>query len=105
MLINLLKTVLNAKNVYFFCDSSKACTASFRFDVSVRVTKKSSRWHRNIKLKKKRKHLVPKCLFQIIGDKNRHLVKNAYQKINFLISQQKHMLWVLKRNVSMRRFF
>ena len=33
------------------------------------------------------------------------LVKSAYQKINFLISQQKHILWVLKRTVSMRRFF
>ena len=26
-------------------------------------------------------------------------------KINFLITQPKHMLWVLKRTVSMRRFF
>ena len=30
----------------------------------------------------------------------RPLVKSAYQKINFLISQPKHMLWVLKRMVS-----
>ena len=30
-----------------------------------------------------------------------HLAK----KFNFLISQPKHMLWVLKRTVSMRRFF
>ena len=29
----------------------------------------------------------------------------AYLKINFLISQLKHMLWVLKRPVSVRRFF
>ena len=36
---------------------------------------------------------------------NRPLVKSAYQKNNFLISQPKHMLWVLKRTVSMRRFF
>ena len=35
----------------------------------------------------------------------RTLVKSAYKKINFLISQPKHMLWVLKRTVSMRRFF
>ena len=35
----------------------------------------------------------------------RPLVKGAYQKNNFLISQPKHMLWVLKRTVSMRRFF
>ena len=33
------------------------------------------------------------------------LVKSAYQKFNFLISKPKHMLWVLKRTVSMRRFF
>ena len=33
------------------------------------------------------------------------LVKSAYQKIYILISQPKHMLWVLKRTVSMRRFF
>ena len=31
--------------------------------------------------------------------------KSAYQKIIFLISKPKHMLWVLKRTVSMRRFF
>ena len=36
---------------------------------------------------------------------NRPLVKSAYPKNNFLISQPKHMLWVLKRTVSMRRFF
>ena len=35
----------------------------------------------------------------------RHLVKSVYQKTIFLISQPKHMLWVLKRTVSMRRFF
>ena len=31
--------------------------------------------------------------------------KSAYLKIIFLISQPKHMFWVLKRTVSMRRFF
>ena len=30
---------------------------------------------------------------------------SAYSKINFLISQPKHILWVLKRTVLMRRFF
>ena len=35
----------------------------------------------------------------------RALVMIAYQEINCLISQSKHMLWVLKRTVSMRRFF
>ena len=33
------------------------------------------------------------------------LVKSAYKKISFLISQPKYMLWVLKRTVSVRRFF
>ena len=36
---------------------------------------------------------------------HRALVKSAYQKNNFLISQPKHMLWVLKRTVLMRWFF
>ena len=31
--------------------------------------------------------------------------KSVYLKIIFLISHPKHMLWVLKRIVSMRRFF
>ena len=35
----------------------------------------------------------------------RPLVKSAYQKFNFLISQPEHMVWVLKRTVSMRWFF
>ena len=33
------------------------------------------------------------------------LVKSAYRKCNFLIYQPKHMFWVFKRTVSMRRFF
>ena len=36
---------------------------------------------------------------------NRPLVKSVYQKINFLISQPKHTLWVIKGTVSMRGFF
>ena len=32
-------------------------------------------------------------------------VKSVYQKCIFLISQPKHMLWVLRRTVSMRRSF
>ena len=35
----------------------------------------------------------------------RPLVKSACQKNNFLISQPKHLFLVLKRTVSMRRFF
>ena len=41
----------------------------------------------------------------ILNLRPRTLVKSVYQKINFLISQPKHMLWALKRTVSMRRFF
>ena len=37
--------------------------------------------------------------------KSRRPHKSAYLKIIFLISQPKHMLWVLKRTVSMRLFF
>ena len=39
------------------------------------------------------------CLVLILS------VKSALRKFNFLISKPKHMLWVLKRTVSMRRFF
>ena len=35
----------------------------------------------------------------------RVLVMIAYQVNNCLISQPKHMLWVLKRTVTIRRFF
>ena len=35
----------------------------------------------------------------------RALAMIAYQVIYFLISQPKHILWVLKRSVTMRRFF
>ena len=51
-------------------------------------------------------------LINIVGPKMsafyvyiRPSVKSAYQKNNVLISQTKHMLWVLKKTVSMRRFF
>ena len=36
---------------------------------------------------------------------NFSLAKSVLQENNFLISQPKHMLWVLKRTVSMRLFF
>ena len=35
----------------------------------------------------------------------RALAMSAYKVINCLISQPKHMLWVLKRTVLMRRYF
>ena len=35
----------------------------------------------------------------------RALVMSAYKVINCLIFQPKHMFWVLKRTVLMRRFF
>ena len=34
----------------------------------------------------------------------RHLVKSAQQEIYFLISQPKHMLWVLKRTVWLKGY-
>ena len=43
--------------------------------------------------------------YQFIMACNRALVMIAYQVINCLISQPKHMLWVLKRTIAMRRFF
>ena len=39
------------------------------------------------------------------GNMDRTLVKSAERKFNFLISQPKHMLWLLKRTISMRQFF
>ena len=36
---------------------------------------------------------------------NRPPDKRVYWKIIFFISHPKHMLWILKRTVSMRRFF
>ena len=36
---------------------------------------------------------------------DRTLVKSAYQKFNFLFSQRKHIMLVLKRTASIRRFF
>ena len=41
----------------------------------------------------------------VLSDHSRSPDTSAYHKIIFLISQPKHMLWVLKRTVSMRRFF
>ena len=32
-------------------------------------------------------------------------ISGIYQKKNFLIFQPKHILWVLKRTVSVKRFF
>ena len=52
---------------------------------------------------KKTGYKLPFVRIQII--QCRPLVKSAYQKIIFLLSQPKHMLWVLKRTVSVRRFF
>ena len=43
--------------------------------------------------------------YQFIMACIRALVMIAYQVIDCLISQPKHMLWVLKRTIAMRRFF
>ena len=52
------------------------------------------------------RHLTEFLLYWIqIHAKLSTLVKSVYQKVNFLISQPKHMFWVLKRTVSMRQFF
>ena len=51
-------------------------------------------------------HKVPEFAFVIVFDEKSYcltgLIKSLY---NFLISQPKHLLWVLKRNISMRLFF
>ena len=49
-------------------------------------------------------HLLTE-IFTLLSQSSRPLVKSAYQNNSFLISQRKHMLWVLKRTVSLRRFF
>ena len=60
---------------------------------------------KNFKIFSKRK-VKERCILLILSMvMSRPLVKSAYPKNSFLISQQKHMLWVLKRTVSMRRFF
>ena len=45
------------------------------------------------------------CLGIWVSNVNRPPDKSAYWKIIFFISHPKHMLWVLKRTGSMRRFF
>ena len=44
-------------------------------------------------------------LNQAESESARLIDKSAYLKFIFLISQPKHMLFVLKRTVSLRRFF
>ena len=51
----------------------------------------------NSKINTSRYHIYLMC--------SRPPEKSAYWKTNFLTSQPKHMLWVLKRTVSVRRFF
>ena len=41
----------------------------------------------------------------MIQVRHRALDKSLYMKTIFLVSQPKHILWVLKRTISMRRFF
>ena len=48
---------------------------------------------------------VQKSYSKSLIHSKRTLVKRVKRKINFLLSQPKHMLWVLKRTVSVRRFF
>ena len=51
------------------------------------------------KYKNEKDQQIPQC------NESRTLVKSEQRKFNFLISQPKHMSWVLKWTVSMRRFF
>ena len=44
-------------------------------------------------------------MYTNFSDTERSPDKNAYLLNNFLMSQPKHMLWVLKKSVSLRRFF
>ena len=46
-----------------------------------------------------------RCCNYVVMKIIRPPAKSAEQKIIFLISEPKHMLWVLKWTVSMRRFF
>ena len=72
-------------------------------------------FHKGINLGSEEQGLMFKEMFWISACKGfakisviksyRPLDKSVYRKNNFLISQPKHMLWVLKRTVSMRRFF
>ena len=41
-------------------------------------------------------------LASLVDTFSQALVESAYQKINFIISRTQHMLWALKRTVSMR---
>ena len=50
-------------------------------------------------------HCLPNYPFSGLGGSSRPLVNSVYQKNIIFISQPKHMLWVLKRTVSMRQFF
>ena len=54
-------------------------------------------------------HCLAKYLFTGIDKLSEYVVrppdKSAYWKTIFFISHPKHMLWALKRTVSMRRFF
>ena len=67
-----------------------------------------ARGHVHLFLAREHYHLFPYAVIFLQLSKleiNRPPDKSAYQKIIFLISQPKHMLWVFKRTVSMRRFF
>ena len=71
-----------------------------------------SRWYGGIHLGPDRFKHINNCTRMILEQNGyikekvfRNLDKSVYQKIILLFSHPKHMLWVLKRTVSMRRFF
>ena len=55
--------------------------------------------HTNVKFKMKRKRSDSNAIFDLIN------ADFVFNKTYFLIPQHKHMLWALKRTVSLRRFF
>ena len=61
--------------------------------------------HGTKELKENDARLVNRFMIMVHGNHTRPLAKSVYRRSNFLISGPKHMLWVLKRTVSMRRFF
>ena len=69
------------------------------------VSRTSDSLNEGLPIKMTRETFQRKRYFFYAMECNRALVMSAYKVINCLISQPKHMFWVLKRPVSMRQFF
>ena len=85
----------------YFSVQQTTCTVSFRNDTLTHYESVTSQLRHNLTWM----HSTVKAITADAIINSRPLVKSAYQKKYFLISQPKHMLWVLKRTVFMRRFF